>query len=345
MGASGKALNGAGKRRRGWVPAQSKDDGLGPPPHPLTARSGQRYWPRHGDRKRPFQVGRIDRAADKATGRRLDGAGEKVRLALPRLLATRPDGQGLHYSFLGFDSRRYKTFALVMAVGESDATLVLPEWHPGRPVAFPARLLPAASRRPGAWMTCTADLSQGRAAWLNVADLASAEDPGEERCHRATYVAPDRTPAPERPAAGRGCGDIVVELQDEGLGVFLTRGGLLDVHVYERANATRGGDRVYLAQDGLISAFLVVERTEQIPSGMFVRCRPAPVAMTRAITTDGRNEAYHWRDRWWQRELEDEPGPALTVAYDRDRHSPDYVWARRVPASINQPDGRYRTIL
>ena len=67
--------------------------------------------------------------------------------------------------------------------------------------------------------------------------------------------------------------------------------------------------------------------------------------MTRAITTDGRNQAHRWRDSRWPRELEDGPGAPLTVAYERERHAPDYLWARRVPPSIHQPDGRYRTIL
>ena len=174
-------------------------------------------------------------------------------MRLSRLLAVRADGHGLHYAFLGSASP-LQTFTVVVAIADTEATLILPEWHPARPVAFPARLLPDAARRPGSWLTCTADLSQGRAAWLNVADLTPTADPGPERCHRAAYEPPDLEPPAPRPDVGPGCGDIVLELQAEGLGLYLKRGGLLDVHIYERTHATRPGDRVYLAKGGLIAS-------------------------------------------------------------------------------------------
>src|SRR3954471_7972006 len=133
MGASGKKLVGNGARNKGKSPpAQSKDGGYGLPPHPLAVRSGQRYVPRRGKFKRPFQVlGRPDAATGTVAARRADGAQQRFTVPIARLLATRPDGQGRYVQFLGFEPRRYRTFATVAAIGEDGhAELVVPEWHP-----------------------------------------------------------------------------------------------------------------------------------------------------------------------------------------------------------------------
>jgi hypothetical protein len=66
---------------------------------------------------------------------------------------------------------------------------VLREWHPRRPVRFPARLLPAAANRLGAWMSCTADLGSAHRAALNPADLTACGDPGRVRLSSAGGVA------------------------------------------------------------------------------------------------------------------------------------------------------------
>ena len=214
MGASGKALKGHGKRHKtNTPPAQAKDNGCGVPPHPLTVRSGQRYVTRNAKRQRPFQIGRIDRKNGRATARRLDGKEERVPLVISRLLETRPDGQGRHYQFIGFDSRRYTTYALVMALrDDGQAELVLPEWHPGRRVQYPINLLPLLAHKVGEWVTCKADLSQGRPAWLNVGELQHRPPPLPDICHRPTYVPPPPLVEPDRPAVGKGCGDVMLEL-------------------------------------------------------------------------------------------------------------------------------------
>jgi len=328
---SGKKLAGHGARRKSSSPpAQAKDGGHGPPPHPLQVRSGQRYVARAANRKRPLQIGRIDRKNGRATARRLDGNQERVALALGRLLQTRRDGQGRFFQFVGFESRRYTTFAVVLALrDDGQAEIVLPEWHPGRRVQYPINLLPLLAQKVGEWMTGKADLSQGRPAWLNVAELAHCPPPLPDVCHRPTYVPAAPPAAVERPSVGRGCGDIMLELVQDVREQFLMRGGLLDVFVIERPTGMRAGDRVYLARHGLIDRYLEVRGHELLPNGDFLRCDPTPRWLPRPITVKGRVEQNHWRWRWWERELEQhgsaEQLAAIADAHDPLTHNPDYV--------------------
>jgi hypothetical protein len=106
--------------------------------------------------------------------RRVDGARELVGLTRSRLLATREDGQGRFFQFLGWSPRRYRTWALVVEVGDPTATLVLPEWHPTRPVSMPARLLPDGARQ-GVWLRLSADLSAPAPGRLCPASLSVCE--------------------------------------------------------------------------------------------------------------------------------------------------------------------------
>src|SRR6185312_6992455 len=260
MGASGKKLQGHGTRKKlNSPPAQTKDGGHGLPPHPLALRSGQRFTPRTGARRRPFQVLRVDRLRGRVQARRIDGQREPVSASAAGLLRTRSDGQGRYVQFVGFDARRYETFATVVAIdGEGAATLVLPEWHPRRPVPLPARLLPPEARVPGAWLRCTADLSMGRAGWLNVADLRRCEDPGPERCHRPELELAAAAAPMARPDSGRGCGDIVLALPESGLERFPRCDGLLELYLADRPAGLGPCDRVYLERDGRIAAHLVV---------------------------------------------------------------------------------------
>ena len=103
-----------------------------------------------------------------------------VRVSLRRLLAVRPDGQGCYYQFHGFAPRRYVTSAYVCSVGDAEALLCLPEWHPRRPVRLPARLLASESRHVGAWVRVRCDLSASSAGRLQLSDLLPglAPDPG-----------------------------------------------------------------------------------------------------------------------------------------------------------------------
>lgn len=160
--------------------ASASGGGFGLPPHPLEIRTGQRFFPRSGERRVAFDVVRV--RGDKVTIRREDGALVRA-LGLARLLAVGSDGQGKAYQFLGFLPRRYRTVAYVAAVDERDAVLCLPEWHPGRPVRYFPALLPEGARAPGAWITVRCDLSAPSGARLQLADLAAAPAPAPGTVH------------------------------------------------------------------------------------------------------------------------------------------------------------------
>jgi hypothetical protein len=188
MAAAGKKLHGHGARRRARSPAASvSDGGYGPPCHPVRVLVGQRFWPRYGLRRRPFVVFRV--AADGTVyGRRLDSAGGRVKSTALRLTATRVDGEGLYYVFLGWSARRYRTWAVLVGSQGGESCLVFPEWHPARCVVFPRRLLPPDADA-GAWMTVRASLSAVAGGQLNPCAFACCEDPGVERCPRPAVAA------------------------------------------------------------------------------------------------------------------------------------------------------------
>jgi hypothetical protein len=155
--------------------AQPKDGGYGAPPHPVTIRAGQRYWPRAASRRAVLVVRRVERE------RVLLGTPENrqgtVRVTRTGLLAVRSDGQGRHYQFQGFAPRRYVTRAYVWSVDDREAVLCVPEWHPRRPVRLPARLVPADGRRAGTWLRARCDLSASSAGRLQLADLMAGAEP------------------------------------------------------------------------------------------------------------------------------------------------------------------------
>jgi hypothetical protein len=189
MGAAGKDLHGHGKRHSFNSPSAAvSDGGYGLPPHPVRIRPGQKFWSRSspGRRRLPIVVGAIHRG--NVDARRTDRLRERVTVSLPRLSATRPDGQGEHYQFIAWTPRRYRTWAVVVDVDGDRLILVLPEWHPARPVRFPTRLLPAGCRH-GAWLAVKADLSATSAARLNLDGLAACEDPGRSRCPLPVWLA------------------------------------------------------------------------------------------------------------------------------------------------------------
>lgn len=186
MAAAGKKLHGHGASSKARSPAASlSDSGYGRPPHPLRVRAGQRYWPRRAACRRPFAITGAP-AGEFVVGVRADGARERVRTSTRRLLATRLDGQGLHYSFLGWQSRRYRTWAIVVELDDAWATVVLPEWHPARPVRLLARLLPAHAGL-GQWLTVRANLCVVAAGQLNPSYFVCCSDPGPDRCHRPAW--------------------------------------------------------------------------------------------------------------------------------------------------------------
>jgi hypothetical protein len=298
MGASGKALRGHGARRKTTSPAaQPKDGGYGPPPHPLTARPGQRFFPLTAARRRALQLIRIDPGAGRAIVKRLDYTRDRVTATVARLLAVDEHGQPRFYAFCGYAPRRYGTLAAVIGVNERAATLVLPEWHPARPVTVPSRQLPAGAG-PGVWLACSADLSQPTPARLNLGDLELTAALGMERVHRPTLQARATTAEPERPAVGEGCGDIVLEHTSAHNAPL--RGGLLDIYVTERPAATRPDDRLFLADNGQITRYLRIARVDPTPMGALVRCRPASHTLPTPINaTVGDRTRRGWRWRWW----------------------------------------------
>lgn len=109
--------------------------------------------------------------------RRDDGPRERVLLSASRLLARGGDGQGRYFQFLGWSSRRYRTWATVVRVENQTATLVLPEWHPARPVLLPLRLLPESARAAGARLVLSADLSAPAPGRLGLSSLALSGRP------------------------------------------------------------------------------------------------------------------------------------------------------------------------
>jgi hypothetical protein len=190
MAAAGKKLYGHGARSKARSPAGSvSDGGYGRPPHPLRVLAGQRYWPRRASCRRPFVVTSAPRGGV-VFGVRTDGGRERVRTTVHRLLATRGDGQGLNYSFLGWESRRYRTWAVIMAIDGVTATIVLPEWHPSRPLRLPVRLLPVEAGQ-GCWLTLQADLCVVAAGQLNPSGFACCEVLSTVRCYRPTWRAGD----------------------------------------------------------------------------------------------------------------------------------------------------------
>jgi hypothetical protein len=193
MGASGKKLRGHGQRTKTTSPPlQVKDGGYGRPPHPRLVRAGQVYWPRKADnRRRQFRV--TQALADGTVhAQRTDGARESLVVTSARLLAVDKDGNGRHYSFIGWTPRRYQTWACaVQHVREQgQVVLVLPEWHPARPVRVPDRLLPFATGVLGGWMHAVADLAAPYPARLALGLIGLCEDPGRAVC-----------PAPDWPTA------------------------------------------------------------------------------------------------------------------------------------------------
>jgi hypothetical protein len=153
--------------------AQLKDGGFGVPPHPVAIRHGQQYWPRSGGAREVWTVRRIDGDAVLVQS----PEGRTKRLRLERLLQTRADGQGRHFQFQGFAGKRNSTLAHVVSVVGTDAVLCLPEWHPRRPVPYPARLLPAQALAAGSWLAVRCDLSASSASRLQLADLTVAPAP------------------------------------------------------------------------------------------------------------------------------------------------------------------------
>ena len=289
-GGAGKALRGGGARRRNTSPAaQVKDGGHGRPPHPLRLVPGQVYWPRQtGSRRHPLIIVRVD-GGETVRAKRVDGNGAQLTLSTKRLLCRREDGQGRFYSFLKWSSRRYVTWALVAALADGEAVLVLPEWHPDRAVRLPERFVPVVARGPGKWLTVAADLSQPTAAGLQVATIAASELPPDAT--EVRWRPPSENTGQTKPKQGPGCGDIVLEdVESLDQRTFFVR---------ERPAGLAPGGRVYLTHDGNVVAFVLMESARISPNGISLNCRSQLQRIPHAIALDGTRRTEAWRWRWW----------------------------------------------
>lgn len=300
MGVAGKKFLRLDHSKSNSPAAQNKDGGWGQPPHPKTIRRGQQFWPRTGKKRRPFQVRTV--RGDTVTGVRRDDR-ETVRYSAMRLLETRPDGHGRYHQFCAYAGGRYPTLAYVHSIQATTAILVLPEWHPRRPVQQPLSVIPRAAREPGSWLRCQADLGAPSAARLNLSQLRPSRPPDFDAYHAPAYDAPPDTITRSRPEYGEGCGDIVLEASG-GLDTFLRRGGLIDVFAPRRPPGLVAGDRVYLALDGgeYVTGYLTIEKIEQAPNGSFLRCQPGAIDVAPPIPIPGERQQTLWRWRWWTRD-------------------------------------------
>jgi len=297
MGVAGKRFLRLDHSKRNSPAAQNKDGGWGQPPHPKTIRRGQQFWPRTGKKRRTFQIRTL--RGDTVTGVRLDDR-ETVRYSATRLLEVRPDGHGRHHQFCAHASGRYPTHAYVHSIHTTTAILLLPEWHPSRPIQQPLAIIPRDAREPGAWVRCQADLGAPSAARLNLAQLRPCRPPSSDSYHPPAYVAPPDPLVRSRPEYGDGCGDIVLEACG-GIDTFLRRGGLIDVFAPNRPPGLGAGDRLYLALAGgdHVDGYLIVEKIERAPMGTFLRCQPGAVPVQPPIPIPGERQRPLWRWRWW----------------------------------------------
>lgn len=171
---------------------------------------GQRYWPLTGKIRRAFVVTRVEARAGRAHVQRVDGARERLTIKLERLLAETPAHDGRFYRLMGYasDERRYATWAHLIGISLDDdrATLVAPEWHPGRAIEIPARHLPPTAAE-GCWVGCTAILAAQHPAGVQVA-FTAVQDPPPNTI-RPVFDDVATVAAPVPPAATR---DVVLDI-------------------------------------------------------------------------------------------------------------------------------------
>lgn len=294
-------------------PEQVHDNGFGHPPHPLVIREGMRFFPRKKEPRKPAWPLTVRSAPDeqgKVRCRRDEPTGPvDVEVSASWLLARRADGQGSHVQFAGWAPRKYRTCAQVVEVVDGLATLVLPEWHPARPVPLDGRLLPQGARCAGAWLQLRADLSAGRAAKLSPSHLKALTE-APKSVHPVAYTPPARAPERPRPDVGEGCGDIVLTVDTNALETAPRSGGLIELYVYRRPEATLAGDWAYIAPIGehTITQRLRIRETRALPVGALVRCDPHPQGLRVAVPYPaGERHSTRWTWRWFSAPSTDMP--------------------------------------
>jgi len=323
---AGKKLHGGGARSKRRSPAaQVSDAGFGRPPHPLRLVAGQVFYPRHAHgNRRPFTIARVTGAT--AVCKRLEPPRQKLQVSVARLLATDRNGQGRHYSFQGWLSRRYLTWAQVAAWDDEQAVLVLPEWHPARPVQIAARMLPVDARAPGRWLEVDADLSAPTPARLGLQTLAACVPPPATVCARPRWQTGWEPAPPQTSEQTSVCGDIVLELdtpfQDDTHGhrLFFLR---------ERPNGVRPGGRVYVPGEAQVVGYHTIIGVRPCPNGVVVECALRQQRLAQPVAIPGVRQSGRWRWRWWPREQDDHLGQREPAASGLARSHQD----RRPPSS------------
>ena len=302
MGASGSAWI-KPKKRRGL-----RSDAITNAPHPLTVRSGQRFYSldRRQNTRVTIKVLRV--LEDRAQVQREDVEARKSTLAISRLLATAPDGSGRHYRFVGYASRAgYATHVYVQDSGPAWTHIICPEWHPDLPIIVATGALPADLRAPGTWLACRADLGAAVPAHVGPHRFAAPQDgfvslrpvPG------TVFVDVPEVAPPAPIEHGPGCGDIVL---------FVRPDELLDTGRYITGHAPpiSAGGRVYLSTGGSVRGWRALDSKRKFPNGMWlelgtawhtVEVDAAPVA-PRAGVQGGTHGLQLWTWRSWSRECE-----------------------------------------
>jgi hypothetical protein len=302
------------------------DGGYGRPPHPKRLIPGQVFFPRSANgRRRPFVIVRV---GDQVHCERLDPHRQRLCVSPARLLERSTESEGRFYSFQGYRSRRYRTWAEVADTDGMHAVLVVPEWHPARPIWLPVRMVPVEARERGCWLEATADLSAANPARLQLAPLHACEPPAQELCHRPTWKPAARHHTGMTRELGAGCGDIVLEIPP-----VRSRNGRplrhVSVFVGERPDGIGSGSRLYLPDEDAVRGWLRVESGEPSPNGYWLYCEPGPHELPHPVAIDGVREARMWRWRWWPRSAEKDVNELGRYEYQPAKHRGGYVWRNR----------------
>jgi hypothetical protein len=252
MGATGSAWI-KPKKRTGLQPESLKDV-----PHPRFVRPGQRYFPLDAGnrRKTAIRISRVPAGRDRCEGRREDGGGVPVRLAVSRLLLVTPEGDGRHYRFLGYASRAgYTTHAVVVDSSEAWIRMICPEWHPALPITVARGGVPAELRASGTWVACRGDLGAGAAARVGLTAFRAPSrrfDPG-------IYPAPRIPATAARAPAGEPCGDIVLFVSEAP--------EQSEIYINGHPPPVASGAAVYLHYDGRVRSRRTLLAKRPRPNG------------------------------------------------------------------------------
>jgi hypothetical protein len=305
---SGKKLQGGGARSKRRSPAaQVSDGGFGRPPHPLRVMAGQVFFPRSSTgRRRLLEI--THSGGEVALARRVESPREKLTISVARLLARQADGQGRFYSFQGYRSREYRVLARVAAVDGDGAVVVVPEWHPARPVPLAASALPPGARQANSWLVVVADLSAPTPARLGLSPAGPGPPPPANECPPVLWAPSPPPGAGRRPERGVGCGDVVLERPS----FHEEADGRIGVFVPDRPEGLEPDARVYLPDpvEPRVAGFVAVEQVRVSPNGATLVCAPCMHELAVPVAFEGRREQGRWRWRWWPREAEHPDGSA-----------------------------------